>query len=383
MADQGVVDYIKTNLSDGFPLEQIKTALINVGWKQEEIDSAIDSVNHGTKPIDFIAKDYKQNISNKKDNKKIILISIAIVVIFCLIFFLYPREISFGKEFSLSDLQMESMSLSPGGGPTIEGRYISLVSIGENDEITIEVDSVSETIEHSSKKVINGVEIENVEIEDNGLATIKIKVIEPKEENKEQDNQDDEEIFSGDSENKDKTTQEEIEENNEIDCNEDFDCFIDASESCNPAKLKQTLTLNLFGVEQTTSKTYKILGTESNKCIISLRTDSIDLNFPEDAEISEEEIDEQKEMYDALEGREGNCMFETNDLTDMLKRWNEGNFSSGEVSCSFKSEGKTECTTKGGDFGVAECQGTYFVIDLCIDDGKCPPGCTAETDSDC
>ena len=381
MVDQRVIDYIKENLERGFPLEQIKQALINVGWQQEEINSSIDSINQGTYAID---KDYKKIVPKKENNKKIILISIAIVIIFCLIFFLYPREISFEKEFSLGDLQMESMSLSPGGGPTIEGRYISLVSIGENDEITIKVDDVSETIEHSSKKVINGVEIENVEIEDNGLAKIKIKVIEPKEENKEQDNhQTNEEKSTTDSENKDKTTQEEIEENNEIDCNEDFDCFIDASENCNLAKLKHILTLNLSGVEQTTSKTYKILGIESDKCILFLSTDSIDLNFPEDAGISEEAINEQKEMYDSLEDREGTCKFETKDLTEMLKRWKQGNFDSGEVSCSFKSDGKTECTTKGGDFGVAECQGTYFIIDLCIDDGKCPPGCSAETDNDC
>jgi len=369
MADQRVVDYIKTNLSDGFPLEQIKQALIDAGWQQEEIDNAIDSVNQGSKDVDFISGDYKKNISGKK-GKKIILISIVIVIIFCVIlgFLLYPKEISFGKKFSLGDLQMESMSLSPGGGPTIEGRYISLVSIGGNDEITIEVDGISETIEHSSKKVINGVEIENVEIEDNGLAKIKVNVIEPKAEDEYNDKE---------------TSQEETNGNNEIDCGDDFDCFIDASENCNPAKLKQTLTLNPLGVEQTTSKTYKILGIESDKCIIYLRTDNIDLNFPEDMGLSQEEIDEQKEMYDALEGREGTCRFETKDLTEMLKRWKEGNFSSGEVSCSFKSGGKTECTTKGGDFGVAECQGTYFVIDLCIDDGKCPPGCSAETDSDC
>ncbi|MBU1204459.1 MAG: hypothetical protein KKE93_00950 [Nanoarchaeota archaeon] len=367
MVDQRVVDYIKENLLRGVSLEQIKRALINVGWPQEEINNAIDFINQGTKPVDFIAKDYKKNISC---SKKIILIGIAIVIIFCLIlgFFLYPREISFEKEFSLGDLQMESMSLSPGGGPTIEGRYISLVSIGENDEITIEVDGVSETIEHSSKKVINGVEIENVEIEDNGLAKIKIKIIEPKNE---------------DDNNNKKISQEDNNKVDEIDCNEDFDCFVDASEDCNPAKLKHSLTLNLFGVEQTTSKTYKILGTESDKCIFFLRTDSIDLNFPEDAEVSQEAIDEQKEMYDALEDREGTCKFETKDLTDMLKRWKQGNFDSGEISCGFKSDGKTECTTKGGDFGVAECQGTYFIIDLCIDDGKCPPGCSAETDNDC
>ena len=189
MADQRVIDYIKTNLSNGFPLEQIKQALIGVGWQQEEIDSAIDSVNQSNNIID---ENYKP-ISEKKNNKKIILISVTVVIIFCVIlgFLLYPGEISFGKEFSLSDLQMKSMSLSPGGGPTIEGRYISLVSIGENDEITIEVDGVSETIEHSSKRVVNGVEIKNVEIENSGLAKIKIKVIEPESDN--------EEISSGDN----------------------------------------------------------------------------------------------------------------------------------------------------------------------------------------
>jgi len=358
MVDQRVVDYINKNLSRGISLQEIKQALIDVGWKQEEINSAIDSVNQSTKPTDFIAKDYKQNISSKKDNKKIILISIAVVIIFCLIlgFLLYP------KETNLGNLQVESMSLSPGGGPTIGGRYISLISIGENDEIIIEVDGISETIGHSSKKLVNGVEIENVEIEDNGLAKIKVNVIEPKP----------------DDENK-----EELKENNEIDCGENFDCFVNASKNCNLAKLRHSLTLNLFGVEQTTSKTYKILGIESDKCILFLNTDSIDLKFSEDAEISEEAINEQKEMYDALEDREGTCKFETGDLTNMLKRWKQGNFSSGEVSCNLKSDGKTECTTKGGDFDVAECQGTYFIVDLCIDDGKCPPGCSAEDDNDC
>jgi len=293
MVDQRVIDYINKNLSRGISLQEIKQSLINVGWQQEEINNAINSINQGTKPTDFIAKGYKQNISNKKDNKKIILISMAVVIIFCLVlgFFLYPREVNLG------DLQTG---------------------------------------------------------------------INPYDENNNQE-----------------ISQEKPKENNEIDCGEDFDCFVNASENCNLAKLKHSLTLNLFGVEQTTSKTYKIMGIESNKCILFLSTDNIDLNFPEDAGISEESINEQKEMYDALEDREGTCKFETKDLTNMLKRWKQGNFSSGEVSCNLKSDGKTECTTKDGDFGAAECQGTYFIIDLCIDDGKCPPGCSAEDDNDC
>jgi len=88
MADQKVVNYIKTNLSDGFSLEQIKQALIDAGWQQEEINSAIDSVNHGSKDIDIIAKQDRGSV-----NKKLVFVNIFIVIVFCLIlgFFLYSK----------------------------------------------------------------------------------------------------------------------------------------------------------------------------------------------------------------------------------------------------------------------------------------------------
>lgn len=197
MADQRVMDYIKTNLSDGFSLEQIKHALIDVGWQQEEIDSAIDSVNQSNNIVD---KNYKP-ISEKNNNKKIVLISITVIIIFCVIsgFLIYSGEINFGKGFSLSDLQMKSMSLSLGAGPKVDGRWIRLVSIGENDEITIDIDGVLETIEHSSKRVVNGVEIKNIDIENNDTAKIKIKVIESKSDDEEISSEDNEIIDCGQS----------------------------------------------------------------------------------------------------------------------------------------------------------------------------------------
>ncbi len=48
----------------------------------------------------------------------------------------------------------------------------------------------------------------------------------------------------------------------------------------------------------------------------------------------------------------------------MLERWKEGNYYSGEISCKLKPDGTSECTTIGGDFGVAECTGTYFQTSL-------------------
>ena len=172
MVDQRVIHYIKTNLSNGFSLKQIKTALINVGWQREEINNAIDSINSSNNTID---KNNKQISSGKKSNKKIVFVSICIVIVFCLIlgFFLYSKGYGFG------DLQTRTLFLHTNSGTKIDEKWIKLVSIGENDEITIEVDGVSETIEHSSKKVVNDVEIENVEIDDNEMAKIKIKVINP------------------------------------------------------------------------------------------------------------------------------------------------------------------------------------------------------------
>ena len=80
MVDQKVIDYIKENLEKGFPLEQIKQALINIGWQQEEINSAIDSVNQSSKPADFTAKN-----QDSSANKKIVFVSIFIVIVSCVI----------------------------------------------------------------------------------------------------------------------------------------------------------------------------------------------------------------------------------------------------------------------------------------------------------
>ena len=172
MVDQRVVDYIKTNLSKGFTLEQIKTVLINVGWQREEINNAINYISNTNHPIN---KNNKKTSSDKKSNKKLIFVSLFIIIVFCLIlgFFLYSKIPGFGNS------QTRTLFLHSNSGTKIDEKWIKLVSIGENDEITIEVDGISETIAYSSKKVVNEFEIENVEIDDNGRAKIKIKVINP------------------------------------------------------------------------------------------------------------------------------------------------------------------------------------------------------------
>lgn len=142
-----------------------------------------------------------------------------------------------------------------------------------------------------------------------------------------------------------------------IDCGASIDCLISASKTCSPTKAISTATVDIFGVKQTTTSFLEIKGEEAGKCIFYLRTEKIDLVFP--SSIPQEVINQQKAIYKKLEGRDGTCKFNPGDLTAMLTRWKEGTFQSGTVSCKLTSSGNV-CKTEGGDFGMAECQGTYF-----------------------
>lgn len=135
------------------------------------------------------------------------------------------------------------------------------------------------------------------------------------------------------------TQEKEKNEEQTLDCNSDIDCLIEASKDCTPAKMLYSVTTKIFGVTQNTSSYFEIKGLESNKCIFYLRTENIDLEFPEDT--SEDIIREQQMLYDELEGRDGICKFLKDDLTKLLDNWKVGNFSS-------------------EDFSSAECEGEYF-----------------------
>ncbi len=53
------------------------------------------------------------------------------------------------------------------------GKLVKVTEIGDNDEITVDVDGTTETIQISETKTINGISIENIVIE-NGMAQIKL-----------------------------------------------------------------------------------------------------------------------------------------------------------------------------------------------------------------
>lgn len=141
-----------------------------------------------------------------------------------------------------------------------------------------------------------------------------------------------------------------------LDCGNDINCLVQASEDCTPSKISYTTTMQL-GVQQTTTSYFELEKSSNNKCNLYLRTDKIDLVFPDS--IPQETVDEQNEFYDSLEGLDGTCEFSTTDLKTVLTNWKNGDFDSGEVKCQLSTTG-SECETTGGDFGLAECSGTYF-----------------------
>lgn len=50
MADQSLVAYIKQNLRDGFPQNEIQIALVGAGWSRHDIDEAFAEAGHGGQP---------------------------------------------------------------------------------------------------------------------------------------------------------------------------------------------------------------------------------------------------------------------------------------------------------------------------------------------
>ncbi|MEM0473554.1 MAG: hypothetical protein QXF88_02435 [Candidatus Aenigmatarchaeota archaeon] len=164
-----------------------------------------------------------------------------------------------------------------------------------------------------------------------------------------------------------------IKPNKIIDCQNDMQCFIQASKNCKPSNVTHDSTIGFFGILITTKSYYEIKGLENNKCVFYIRNEKINVNFSDelvqqilDSGETQEKIDQELEnynsQYDAIEGRDGTCKFNSNDLAEMLTRWKDGKYSLG-ASCKLTPEG-AQCESNG-DWSVAEdCQGSYFNQEL-------------------
>lgn len=147
-------------------------------------------------------------------------------------------------------------------------------------------------------------------------------------------------------------------------CDTNLNCFIEQAQNCSKSKVVFAPTINLFGIEQKTTYLLEIKGLEMNKCNFYLKINNVDLTFSPQLSISEEEKLTAIKTSKITEGRDGLCKFkEIQDLVALLKNWQNGKFDSGETHCNLTPQGN-KCVTTGGDFGKAECSGSYFNTSL-------------------
>lgn len=76
MANQQLLDYIRQSLSGGASKDDVRTALLNVGWPQEEVDDALGNISFGAPALPF-----QVNLEQEaKKGKKWLIVKILVLV---------------------------------------------------------------------------------------------------------------------------------------------------------------------------------------------------------------------------------------------------------------------------------------------------------------
>jgi len=149
-----------------------------------------------------------------------------------------------------------------------------------------------------------------------------------------------------------------------IDCGQDWNCFIGASQNCELSKMLATSTINLFEMLITASTFSELKGIETNKCVYYQRTEAMNIKFSEaliQQMLSEGSTQEQinqaeQSANDSAQqtiGIEQTCKFVSVNLTTMLQKGKQGS-SSGGASCSV-IQGEWSCVYSG-DYEGAGCE---------------------------
>ena len=153
---------------------------------------------------------------------------------------------------------------------------------------------------------------------------------------------------------------------------ENWDCFVDASEDCSKANFTNTISIDIFGIGINNTGTiyYELKGTDGSECIFYIRAEEYSVIYTDEFKqqmlesgATQEELDQAEQQanedYDPLEGRDGQCLIKKDDLTNVLTRWADGNFS-GWASCSLTDSEDWECDYIGDWEVFSNCEGDYF-----------------------
>ena len=137
-----------------------------------------------------------------------------------------------------------------------------------------------------------------------------------------------------------------------IDCEKDLSCFVSASKTCSEAKVNYVIKTDMFGVMQETDINYELKTTNEGKCSLSLIVNDINIRYTDSlidmmkqGGVIQDQINQQLEktesQYDIFVEKEGVCKGDKTEISAILKRWQEGAFST-------------------SDLNNLECSGPYF-----------------------
>jgi len=143
----------------------------------------------------------------------------------------------------------------------------------------------------------------------------------------------------------------------DIDCEDDLDCFILASETCTDAKLTQEFSINFFGLLSYSKNLMKLKGLENEKCVYYQRVLEVNISYSQelidvlhgnnltDLEIQQSEQEANLEAQKSV-GLEQTCYFTAADLENILQKLKQGSFSSSDFSngnCEQSCYPKSNC----------------------------------------
>lgn len=111
------------------------------------------------------------------------------------------------------------------------------------------------------------------------------------------------------------------------DCGNNFDCFIESSKTCSPAKVNKIVSMD-FSYEVKNDVDFEIKGIKNNECEISFTIKTSTLSFIDDPNASQQIRDQVKEMMKSAQDEVNktvatkplnNCLFKDKALTTMLE----------------------------------------------------------------
>jgi hypothetical protein len=121
------------------------------------------------------------------------------------------------------------------------------------------------------------------------------------------------------------------------DCGEDMECFTEAAENCDPAKVLFPIELEMMGILITSTSYQEIIGMEDDLCVFKIRSEGVTVEFTEEAVnqmldmgLTQEQIDEQIAMTQEQANQEQLnqiCRVDADLFANVMGQWTEGEFS--------------------------------------------------------